>query len=83
MDKETKAYLDFMTDLQTQGLQMRHKFNQLSDDNKQRFWNLPFVQSFFPKNVQHPKLAWLIMPTLVVLLYSSHFSAYNLDYIQK
>lgn len=75
MDKETKAYLDFMTDLQTQGLQ--------SDDNKQRFWNLPFVQSFFPKNVQHPKLAWLIMPTLVVMLYSSHFSAYNLDYIQK
>ena len=45
MDKEIKDYIDFIKDLQSKGLEMQLKFNQLSDDNKQRFWNSSFVQS--------------------------------------
>lgn len=50
MDKETKSYLDFITELQSKGLEMQFKFNQLSDDNKQRFLNSPFVQFLMKKS---------------------------------
>ena len=50
MDKEIKDYIDFIIDLQSKGLEMQHKFEQLSDDDKHRFWNSPFVQSLMAKS---------------------------------
>ena len=50
MDKEIKYYLDFIRELQVKGLEMQSKFNQLSEDNQQRFWNSPFVQSLMAKS---------------------------------
>ena len=51
VDKETKEYLDFINELQLKCSEMQLKFNKLSDNNKQRFWNSPLVQSMRTKTL--------------------------------